>query len=89
MYTNTRNYTSYSKEKYRKTNIIIIHKKINLNDHFTVPGFVEIKIGLGRKIGISQNWRELCTWKVCWYVKDEEIGDGVVEVVKCRTHMVW
>ena len=43
LYINTCNYISYNKEKYRKTNIIIIHKKINLN-------------GLSHKIGISQNW---------------------------------
>ena len=30
----TCNYTSYTKEKYRKTNIVIIHKKINLSDQF-------------------------------------------------------
>ena len=69
LYTNTCNYMSYNKEKYRKTNIIIIHKKINLNDHFTVPGLAEMEIGLGRKIGISQNWnpqnwREHCIPKL-------------------------
>ena len=46
LYTITCNYTSYNKEKYRKTNIIIIHKKINLNDLFTVPGLAEMEIGL-------------------------------------------
>ena len=65
LYTNTCDYTSYNKEKYRKNiNIFIIHKKINLNYHFTVPGFA-MKIGLSRKIGLSQNritqnWRKHC-----------------------------
>ena len=47
------------KRKIQKNiNIIIIHKKINSNNHFTVPGLAEMEIGLDRKIGISQNWRE-------------------------------
>ena len=32
------------------------HKKINSNDHFTVPGLSEMEIGLGHKIDVSQNW---------------------------------
>ena len=42
--------------------MIIIHKKISLNDHFTVPGLAEMEIGLGCKNGILQNWREHCTY---------------------------
>ena len=41
---------SYKEEKIHK-NIIIIHKKIYSNNHFTVPGLAEMKIGLGHKIG--------------------------------------
>ena len=37
----------------KNINIIIIHKKINLNDHCPVPGLVEMEIGLGHKIGGS------------------------------------
>ena len=39
----------------------MIHMKINLSDHFTVLGLAEREIGLGHKIGISQDWREHCT----------------------------
>ena len=35
--------------------IIIIPKKINLNDHFTVSGLAGMEIGLGRKFEILQN----------------------------------
>ena len=46
-------------EKYRKNiNIIIIHKKINWNDHYIVPRLNEIEIGLGQKIGGSF----VCVW---------------------------
>ena len=53
----------------KNINIIIIHKKINLKDHFTVPRLVEMEIGLGRKIGVSQNrirqnWRKHCTCRL-------------------------
>ena len=41
-------------------NIVIIHKKVKLNYHFTVPGLAEMETGLGCKIGVSQNWREHC-----------------------------
>ena len=51
------------KENAESINIIIIHKKINLNYHFTVPGLVEMVMGLGHKIGVSQNWRENCIWE--------------------------
>ena len=63
----------------KNINIIIIHKKINLNDHFTVPRLAEMEIGLGCKIGISQNWnpqnwREHCilsyyTWRYSIHLK--------------------
>ena len=52
-------------------NFIIIHKKINLNYHFTVPGLNEMVIGLSHNIEIwqdwnTQNWSEhcirLCEW---------------------------
>ena len=36
----------------KNINIIIIHKKINLNDHFTVSRLAEMEIGLGCKISI-------------------------------------
>ena len=39
-----------NKKKHKKktpTNIIVIYKKINTNDHFIVPGLNEMKIGLG------------------------------------------
>ena len=43
-------YTTIKKIQ-KNLNIIIIHKKINSNDHFTVPGPAEMDIGFGRKIG--------------------------------------
>ena len=53
----------------KNINIIIIHKKIYLHYHFTVPGLAKMEIDLGRKIGISQNWnpenwREHCLWSL-------------------------